>query len=288
MKKIFQFIGLFTLICFSFFYTEKVVTVLNEQDPIMVEIENKKDNYYVEPIDAIIKDNTIIPGIMGHKVNINKTYNNMKKIGFFSEKNFIYNDIKPSISINNNYDKYIIKGNNKKNSISLLFIIKEDKYLEDLIDIAKNKNITINLFMTTDYLNNNISKLYKLTHSEIYNYGSNGTYQKDLIILGNNIINRNTKNTSSYCLTKEMFSNTLNICSKSKMHTIYPNKIINNNFYSNIKNDINSGDIILFELNKNMLEELNTITDFIKKKGINIVGLKELLSEWGFIFIRVY
>ncbi len=42
MKKIFQFIGLFTLICFSFFYTEKVVTVLNEQDPIMVEIENKK------------------------------------------------------------------------------------------------------------------------------------------------------------------------------------------------------------------------------------------------------
>ena len=52
-----------------------------------------------------------------------------------------------------------------------------------------------------------------------------------------------------------------------------------NNFYSNIKNDINSGDIILFELNKNMLEELNTITDFIKKKGINIVGLKELLSE---------
>ena len=37
-----------------------------------------------------------------------------------------------------------------------------------------------------------------------------------------------------------------------------------------------------------MLEELNTITDFIKKKGINIVGLKELLSEWGFIFIRVY
>ena len=76
-----------------------------------------------------------------------------------------------------------------------------------------------------------------------------------------------------------MFSDTLNICSKSKMHTIYPNKIINNNFYSNIKNDINSGDIILFELNKNMLEELNTITDFIKKKGINIVGLKELLSE---------
>ena len=92
-----------------------------------------------------------------------------------------------------------------------------------------NNYITINLFMTTDYLNNNISKLYKLTHSEIYNYGSNGTYQKDLIILGNNIINRNTKNTSSYCLTKEMFSDTLNICSKSKMHTIYPNKIINNN-----------------------------------------------------------
>lgn len=279
MKKIFQFIGLFVLICFSFFYTEKAITVLNEQDPIMVEIENKKDHYYLKPIDATIKYNTIIPGIRGKEVNINKTYDNMKKIGFFNEKNIIYDDIKPSISLYDNYDKYIIRGNSIKNSIALLFIIKEDKYLDNLIKIAKDKDITVNLFITTDYLNNNISKLYKFTNTEIYNFGNEGIYQKDLIILGNNIINRNAKNRSSYCLTKEMFTDTLNICTKNKMHTIYPSKIINSNFYSNIKSDITKGDIILLELTNNMLEELNTIIDFIKKKGINIIGLNELLNE---------
>lgn len=279
MKKVFQFIGLFALICFSFFYTEKTITVLNEQDPIMIEILNKKDNYYVKPIDAIIKDNTIIPGIIGREVNINKTYNNMKNIGFFNEKSIVYDDVRPNISLSDNYNKYIIQGNKKSNSISMLFIIKEGKYLDNLINISKNKNVTFNLFMTTDYLNNNISKLYKISNSEIYNYADSGIYQKDLIILGNNIINRNSKNTSSFCLAKEMFGNTINICSRNKMHTILPNKIISNSFYSNIKDSVNAGDIILFELNNNFLEEANTIIDFILKKGINIVGLNELLSE---------
>ena len=36
MKDIVKTIGLITLICFSFFYTEQVITVVNEQDPIMM------------------------------------------------------------------------------------------------------------------------------------------------------------------------------------------------------------------------------------------------------------
>ena len=45
MKNIIQMIGLITLICFSFFYTDKVITILNEQDPIMITIMEEKDKY---------------------------------------------------------------------------------------------------------------------------------------------------------------------------------------------------------------------------------------------------
>ena len=40
MKKYFEYIGLITLVCFSFFITEQTVTVVKEVDDIMVQIKN--------------------------------------------------------------------------------------------------------------------------------------------------------------------------------------------------------------------------------------------------------
>lgn len=282
MKKFFQTIGLFALICFSFFYTEKTITVLNEQDPLMIEIQTKKDNYYLKPQNAIINNDEIIPGIKGKIVNVEKTYENMKKKGFFNEKLIIYDTINPEISLNNNYSKYITKGNNNKDAVSLVFIIDSEKYLDDLITIAKQKKVTFNLFMTTNYLNNHISKLYDINNNEIYNYANDGEYKNDLILLGNNIINRNTKNTAKYCLSKTKNRNNLDICSKNKMYTILPTKIINNEIYSNIKTTLNKGDIILLEVNNNLIKQLDITIDFIGKKGLAITGLSHLLTEENF------
>ena len=44
MRNIIQYIGLTILIVFSFFYTEKTVTTIKNQDPLMIEIEEKARN----------------------------------------------------------------------------------------------------------------------------------------------------------------------------------------------------------------------------------------------------
>ena len=60
MKKAFQIIGLISLTCFSFYITEKTVTVVNNMDEIMIEIKSKKDEYRKDYVDAIIKDNRVV------------------------------------------------------------------------------------------------------------------------------------------------------------------------------------------------------------------------------------
>ena len=76
MKKIFQILGLIGLTCFSFFMTEKTATVVSDMDEIMIEIKANYKNYKSNSVDAIIDNNTIIPGIRAKDVNIKKSYKN--------------------------------------------------------------------------------------------------------------------------------------------------------------------------------------------------------------------
>ena len=122
LKKFFQIFGLITLICFSFFYTEKVGYVVREMDSLMEEIRKKSENNKIEPINATIIDNTIIPGKYGKEVDIEESYKKMKRINEYNENMLIYKKIKPEISLKNNYDKYIISGYKTEKEVSLLII----------------------------------------------------------------------------------------------------------------------------------------------------------------------
>ena len=105
MKKIFKYLGVIILIGFSFFYTDKVINVINEKDPIMIKLNAEASKYSLPSSNAIIVDNTIIPGIAGKMVDINKSYKNMREIGLYNPNNIVYKRIDPKISLTNNYDK---------------------------------------------------------------------------------------------------------------------------------------------------------------------------------------
>ena len=65
------------LIVLSFYITDKSMIYIRSKNPIMQEIISKQDDYKVEAVNAIINDNTIIPGINGKEVDVNKTFNKM-------------------------------------------------------------------------------------------------------------------------------------------------------------------------------------------------------------------
>ena len=277
MKRIIQGIGLISLICFSFMYTDKVMEVINEKDSLMIEIVSNKDKYKIDFVEADIDKDTIIPGINGKEVNIDDSYQKMKEIGIFREDLLIFYTTYPKILLKNNYDKYIISGNNSKREVSLIFIVNNDNNIKELIDIINKYNIDVNFFIDYDILNKNNNIIHN--NIELHSYGSNGVYTHENIVLSRNIIKSKTDNKTNSCLTLIKNKDVLNTCSKEKLFTIIPTINSNNNPYNDVKNNLKNGSIIKLELNNQTIKELPSIIDFINSKGIDIVYLSDLLSE---------
>lgn len=274
MKKLFKIFGIITLMCFSFFYTDRVMDVIADNDPLKNEIINLSNNYKLSNNEAIVTDDTIIPGSNGREVNIDKSYKKMRTGNVFNDKLLVFNVLYPEYRLKDNIDKYIINGNVNKKEVSILFIINNDNNLDKIINILNNKNTKANLFIEYNYLFNNISKIKKYNSNNIYSYSNKYVY--DTLVISNNIINRISNNKANYCLTKIKDKDNLNTCSYSNMFTIIPSIIGN---YNDIKNKLSNGSIILLDTNINSVNELSYIIDFINCKGYSIVGLDELLNE---------
>lgn len=279
MKNIIKMIGLVTLIGFSFFYTDKVIEVIREEDEIMIELESMKDIYQIAPTNATIAANTIIPGQKGRTINIEESYKKMKNIGLFDESLIIYDDLIPEISLTNNKDKFIIKGNNNKQMVSLIFILKSNKYLDEIEKILDTKEVSANYFVDYDYLIDNSTKIKSMSNREFYSYGKNGTYASDNLLFSNNLISRITNNEAIYCISTEMDTEILNLCQNNNLYTITPTIIGTSSPYNSIKENLTSGSIILLSMNGETAKCLGTTIDYIKGKGYQIDLLSTLLSE---------
>ena len=263
------------LALFSFYYTAKSIDLVKRIDPIMERIEKNQDKFNISPIDARIVDDTIIPGLKGKKVNINLTYNKMKDYGTYNESLTILKDISPKVSIKNNYDKYIISGNKKKRSVSIIFYIDDiDKYrlITNYIDL---EHINSTLFIDSDLIEsiseNDLSKYHiELNYKEINNVyvSSNTSYIENI-----------TNKKNSYCITRNRNKRLLNICNKYKYHTIIPSIILDNNPTITIKKELSNGSIILVDITNEIKKELDYIIYYIKSKGYDVISLNDLLKE---------
>lgn len=279
LKKILQFIGLISIILFSFFYTDKVLEVIREEDSIMIELNRVKDISLVKPIDAVIESQTIIPGLNGKSININKSYKAMKAHGTFQQSDIVYDVIHPDISVVFHKDKYIVQGNAKKQMVSFIFLLNHNKYLDRLEKIIDTKDMVVNFFVDYGYLVSNSTKIKDMEYHEFYSYGDNGKYTPDNLLFSNNLISRISNHNANLCLVLEKNFDVINLCSKSDLYTVLPNIIVREDAYRSVKNEVVSGSMILFYVNQDTLGELSTVIDYVQSKGLKIVGLSQLLSE---------
>ena len=134
MRKIFEWIGGFALIAFSFYFTDKVSLMVAGKSELMQEIKSVSGTYEVKPENAVIniKDNSIVPGRFGRIVNSEESYLSMHGFGSFNENFLVFDYIKPDHSLEDNKDKFITAGNPNKREIS--FIIIENEEIEDLFN----------------------------------------------------------------------------------------------------------------------------------------------------------
>lgn len=281
MKRFFEILGFLSLVCFSFFYTEKTIDVVKEVDDIMITLKEQAPKYQVKAENAKIDGKFMTPGISGKIVNLQKSYEEMKHYGKFHPNLLVYDKVSPEISIKNRYDKYIQTGNPKKRQVSFLFIVDEKGNPSPIIEILKEKKVTGTFFIDGSWLEKNQNELVSLIEGKftVGNYSYRGDYGHESFVWIDTIIKRVGGQKQSYCLVEKENKKALSTCKLQKDYTIYPNIIIKENPYSELTEQVESGSIILMRLDAQVKKELPLMITYLKQKGYEIVNLEQLLEE---------
>ena len=279
MKKIFEIIGFVTLLLFTFVYTNQITMVIKENDELLKQITDIQDQYRIEPINAIVNGNTIISGKSGSQININESYKKMKQINEFNTNLLVYELIKPEISVAKNYDKYIIKS--LKKQVSFLFLIEADDEINKILKILDEYEIKGTFYIDGNWFENNNEKIIELIEKGhiVGNLGYNYNYNVNGINWMNTIVTKIGNQEDTYCYVEEENFEILNICKNNKSYTIKPNIIVKQNPLITIKNNLTEGSIISLKNNKQLIEELPLIIEYIYSKDLEIVNIEELLDE---------
>ncbi len=254
--KYFKLLGILSLLVFSFYLTDFVTDLAINSNPLMQSIKNNTNTYYVKSVDAIIDNNTIIPGIKGKKVNEMESFLNMKDFGSFNSNYLIYDYIIPNVSLEENKDLVIISGNKSIRQVSLL--------------INNNKNIL-------NYLSNNKIKYSKLiTIDETLDYDENINIESDKKSFNDlDILLNKKKLNKKICILN--YSN-IEECFTKKYYIVKPSIELKNNNFNNSLKEIEKGSIIFIDNNLS-LDNFKTFLKKLNSMDMNIVYLSEIIKE---------
>ena len=245
----------------------------------MININKDKALYEKETIEAIIKDNELIPGISGMKVNVDSSYSKMKQKGSYDKSLYVFDEVKPEIISSNDYDDYIVSGNNTNPYVSLIFVIKDTDYVEDILKILNEKEINATFFLDKSLFDNSIDLI-----KSIVNFGNDvellsNNYSIYEVNKYNSILRLVTKDKLSFCYFDNKNDDIKKNCKESKLNSVIPNINTDSYIYSIIKNKMNNGSIIEINNNLTSVKELKSTISYIFQKGKKIVLLKKLIEE---------
>lgn len=281
MKKIYKVVGVICLVIFSFFYTDKVILFIRESDPIMKSIRKSETSHKIDPINAQIDENKIIPGVNGKVIDYDNSYKKMKKYGTYNESLTVFKEEEPAISIEDYYDKYISQGSGINNDVSLVFNVKNSDNITNILNILVENNTLATFFVDGLWLENNRDLVTSMAEAsyeiEILNYDNK--YDELYFSSSLNLVNSITNLKPKYCFAKYDNKEVLELCSKLNLHTIIPTIMTGNYPYKDVKSKLTKGAIIGFDINSSTEIELPTVINYIKQKGYVINTLDSLLSE---------
>lgn len=254
MKSYLKYIIVIFFALFSFYYTDKVIELSNYNDTILTSINDYASLNNTECREGMINSDGIVLGLSGINVDKNKSYSNMKGIGF-KEELVEYKKQECILNKENNLDKYIISGNKYENNVSLVINVLNGEYYEKMLSLNEN----INLLVSSDML------------SSIEN-------RKNLLFKGNReefkIFRKSVDN--FYCVNVN--NDVIDFCKKYKINSIKMINLIEKDLLLNVKKILESGVIIFINENSYNLHELASTINYIKSRGYSIVNINTLLD----------
>ena len=278
MKRVYPVILSCLLIAFSFYYTNKVAGIVRGKDPIMQSIKEEKANYEKKAINANVSGDNIIPGKNGKKVNIEASFQKMSQYGKYNDSLYVFDEVEPEVSINTYFDKYVESGREDSKDVALVFDILRFDNMDDVLSLLESNNVTATFFVDGLFMENNRSLLENVSKKgyEIELLSYNGGYDKIYFESSLHVLNDITKDRPKYCVAHYDKKEVLDICNSLSLHTVIHSVDTSNNSFGVVKNKLRGGSIIGLS---NSRVNLNTIINYIKQKGYNLVRLDTLLQE---------
>ena len=281
MRKIIEILFACLLVFASFFYTDKAISMMEDKDPVMIKIKKEKKSLEEESINAKVNGEYLVPGYSGLVVDLDKSFNKMKKYGGYNESLIVFEESTPTISVDEYYDKYIVSGNGFTNYISLVFEITDKELLPKIKDILKENDVRATFFVDGVLLKEDnilVTSLLQDFHEiELLNY--KGSYDRLVFEEALDTLQVIANKRGKYCLAKYDQKEILELCSKEKMHTIIPTIQIKSNPYLSLKGKLREGSIISITPTKENISELDVVIKYIKQRGYTLDTLEQLLSE---------
>lgn len=229
---------------------------MRQKDPIYETIEDVVDKSNTNFVNAIIEDSTIIPGINGLAVNVDKSFQKMKSFGAFNKYYLIFDQVKPEISLEDNKDKIIKKGNSKKRSIA--FVLEENESIKEYFTKEK---IQASLLVTTESFKRDST--FEQINADYKNYKATEGLL-DSIKQNKNLCIINNYNES--------------LCRKNQKYLIKPTLELNSYNIASIKNKLESGSIIYLKKDVKV-DDVKLLVQQAKYKGLSIIYLSDLIIE---------
>ena len=255
MNKYLRGIGIISILCFSFYFTSEAAIWMKKKDPIYETIVLVSNDLHEEPVNAIIDGDYIIPGLNAVDVDVNKSFRNMKYLGYYDVSSLAYEEKMPTISVEENKDKIIKKGNPLKNAVSIIIDNQQiETYFEEM-------SIPYGAITTHDNLNQERKFGLKLLKDN-----------KDYELLYKKLKDKSENN--DYCLLSDT---EYKYCQKNKIKIKFSLYISKAN-YANLYSKVSAGDIIYFDSSLD-LASIKVLIDKIEFQGLKIVSLEKLLSE---------
>src|SRR5690625_911901 len=284
-----------------FFYTNISSTdVSAKNNELLMEIKEKAKEYHVQPMDAYIdRVYKKTPGRNGRKVNIEKSYQNMKKSQKFTESLLVFDEISPSVSLKDLPASPIYRGHPEKEMVALLINVSwGTEYIPRILEVLKEQNVKATFFIEGKWAKEN-KNIVKMIHEQNHLIGNHAYNHPDMARISVTEMNEQIENTNEiieaiidyrpkwFAPPSGSFNDqVVKTAHELEMETIlwtvdtidWKNPSVSVMINRVMKN-IHPGATVLMHPTEPVAQGLGLLIDEIKQKEYSLGTIEELLSE---------
>ncbi|WP_010093353.1 polysaccharide deacetylase family protein [Ornithinibacillus scapharcae] len=273
---------------------------VQSNDTLYQEIQSKSEHYFEEPSDAYIdRVWKKTPGRNGRKVDVEASYQRMKKAGSFKEELLVYEQIPPKVSLDDLEPSPIYRGHPKKDMIAFLINVSwGTEYIPEILDILKKHNVKATFFIEGKWAKENVDYV-KMIQEEGHTIGNHAYNHPDMARLGRSEITKQMEETNKviHAITGQTpkwfappsgsFSHeVVKVADELHMNTILWTvdtidwkKPSVNVMMNRVMGKIHPGATVLMHPTQSVVNGLPSLITEIKSKGYKIGTIDKLLSE---------